>query len=98
MPISRDEFEKGEARDSIKARAKELLQNNPDKAYTIDEIHDYLFGKNALNVKSVDAAAKSLLRDFILSEVLSELYLEGHITSKVVHTKEGKKTYYAWKT
>jgi len=97
VPISRDEFEEGETRDTIKSRVKNLLQNNSDKAYTVNEIVDHIFGREPINIRSFDEFLKFILRNFIISEVLNELTKEGRVESKAVHTREGVKIYYAWR-
>ena len=90
MPISRDEFEKGETENSVKAKIRGLLQRNPDKAFSFDEIVEHLF-------KSEDPFG-SLSHENIVEEALKGLLDDGQIISKVVYTESGKKVYFTWKT
>jgi hypothetical protein len=47
MPISKDEFEKGRTARTVVSMVEELLQKNPDKAFTVGELIDEIYGKPA---------------------------------------------------
>jgi len=94
MPITRDEFNKGRTRNTVKEQIEILLENNKDKAYTFQEISDYVFGK-AKNFG--EAILKVIANSLILENALYELIKEGKIEAKDVKTPYGKEVYYAWK-
>ena len=95
MPISRNEFGKGRTQDTIEGRIEGLLKTNRNKAYTENEIGNYLFRK-ARNFG--EALLKGLAIGLVVKPHLDELIKKGQIEAREVETKFGKKVYYAWKS
>ncbi|MFZ7102079.1 MAG: hypothetical protein ACOWWO_05370 [Peptococcaceae bacterium] len=74
MPISGEQFEKGvDDSNSIKGRISEFLKNNPDNAYTFDEI-----------VKGTGIAEKANLKTLIYQFMLEGMVTEGVIDKKII--------------
>jgi hypothetical protein len=93
-PISRDEWKKGRTQNTTKARIESLLQNNRDKAFTLNEIRENLFGKPR---DIWEGILQGFTSAFVVKPALEELIDEGSIEAREVETAYGKVVYYAWK-
>ncbi len=95
MPISRDEFEKGRTTKTITSMVEELLQNNPEKAFTVGEIIDEVYGKPASTPMIMIQYAVNFLP---INASLDSLINEGKVTRKRIQQAGKAEDYYIWKS
>jgi hypothetical protein len=95
MPISKEEFEKGRTTKTITSMVEELLQNNAERAFTVGEIIDELYGKPSSTPMIMFQFAINFLP---INAALDSLINEGKVTRKSIQ-QEGKiEDYYIWRS
>lgn len=88
MPISRDEFEKGEAEGSLPARISAFLRKDPGQAYTVEEIAKAVHSDRSGGIESV------LQGYFVLVE-LQQMERRGLVVSKRAKVEDFSALFYA---
>lgn len=94
MPISRDEFNKGEVRGSWEDIIIQILSDG--KAYSLDELAEEIIGHKP-NSKNPQEFLLYNLNELNLSMTLNSMILDGRIVSREVRDKNNKTNRYYMK-
>jgi len=91
VPISKAEWAKGRSSDAAESKIERFLRERRDKAFTMTEIANDVYG---LKYDSLKEVARSVAIQFNVSEALKRLQAEGRVSGKEVRKKVGSGTYY----
>ena len=94
MPISRDEFEKGRTVQTVISMVEDLLKHNSEKAYSLSEIIEEVFGKPASFPFAILQYAFNYLP---ITTALNDLINEGKVTRNRIQKAGRIEEYYIWK-
>jgi hypothetical protein len=94
MPISRDEFEKGRTVQTVISMVEDLLKNNSEKAYSLSEIIEEVYGKPS----SIPFAILQYALNYLpITTALNDLINEGKVTRNRIQKAGRIEEYYIWK-
>ena len=91
MPISRDDFERGQTEDFNEQRVIQFLIEHSGEAFTVQEI-DRAMGKGS--GRNAGGQTERGSRELRLQLLLETLAGQGKIASRLVNTDRGHKRFY----